>query len=96
MRGYPRGTKFLFQLTDTHMQSHQCLTPKQIRPGRADVDEIGTAVRWEMPPLKPRFWLLHSTVQPTSAEQILVSYPPDWLDQMHFVYGSPTNTILES
>ena len=56
LRGYPRGTQFLFQhMTDTHMQSQQWQIPKQIRPDRIDIDEIETSGRWEMPPRKPRF-----------------------------------------
>lgn len=56
LRGYPRGTQFLFQhMTDEHMQSQQWQVPRQIRPDRVDIDEIPTMGRWEMPPQTPRF-----------------------------------------
>lgn len=56
LRGYPRGTQFLFQhMTDEHMQSQKWQVPNQIRPDRVDIEEIPTMSRWEMPPLTPRF-----------------------------------------
>ena len=56
LRGYPRGTQFLFQhMTDEHMQSAKWQVPQQIHPDRVDMKEIETRGRWEMPPKKPRF-----------------------------------------
>ena len=56
MRGYPRGTQYLFQhMTDDHMQSAQWLVSKQVRPDRADMAEFDKRGRWEMPPREPRF-----------------------------------------
>ena len=55
-RGYPRGTQYLFQhMTDEHMQSQKWQVPKQIHPDRADMKQIETMGRWEMPPREPRF-----------------------------------------
>lgn len=56
LRGYPRGTQFLFQhMTDEHMQSQKWQVPEQVRPDRVDMKEIRTRGRWEMPPQTPRF-----------------------------------------
>jgi C-terminal processing protease CtpA/Prc len=56
LRGYPRGTQYLFQhMTDQHMQSQKWQTPQQVRPNGIDMKEIKTGRRWEMPPREPRF-----------------------------------------
>jgi C-terminal processing protease CtpA/Prc len=56
MRGYPRGTQYLFQhMTDEHMQSAQWLVSKQVRPDRVDMADFDKRGRWEMPPREPRF-----------------------------------------
>ena len=56
LRGYPRGTQFLFQhMTDEHMQSQKWQVPEQVRPDRVDMQTIRTRGRWEMPPQTPRF-----------------------------------------
>ncbi len=56
MRGYPRGTQYLFQhMTDQHMQSAQWLVAQQVRPDRVDMADFDKRGRWEMPPREPRF-----------------------------------------
>lgn len=56
MRGYPRGTQYLFQhMTDQHMQSAKWLVAKQVRPDRVDKSDFDKRGRWEMPPRTPRF-----------------------------------------
>ena len=56
LRGYPRGTQFLFQhMTDQHMQSQKWQVPQQVHPDRVDMREIKTTGRWEMPAQQPRF-----------------------------------------
>ncbi len=56
MRGYPRGTQYLFQhMTDTHMTSAKWLVSEQVRPDRVDMANFGSRPRWQMPPRKPRF-----------------------------------------
>ncbi|MEM6471112.1 MAG: S41 family peptidase [Planctomycetota bacterium] len=56
LRGYPRGTQYLFQhISDSHMQSAKWLIPQQIRPDRAEMANFDQRGRWEMPPREPRF-----------------------------------------
>ncbi len=56
MRGYPRGTQYLFQhMTDRHMQSAQWLVSKQVHPDRIDMASFDKLGRWEMPPREPQF-----------------------------------------
>lgn len=56
MRGYPRGTQYLFQhMTDDHMVSAKWLVSEQVRPDRVDMANFGSRQRWQMPPRKPRF-----------------------------------------
>lgn len=92
LRGYPKGTQFLFQhMTDEHMQSAKWQIPQQIRPDRVGMKEIETTGRWEMPPMKPRF-------QGTSVfitNQSAISYAESCMAivahyQLGEIIGSPT------
>jgi len=56
MRGYPKGTQYLFQhMTDKHLQSAKWLVPQQVRPDRSDMVNFEKGGRWQMPPREPRF-----------------------------------------
>lgn len=56
MRGYPRGTQYLFQhMSDEVLQSAKWLVADQIHPDRVDMVEFGARGRWQMPPREPRF-----------------------------------------
>ena len=56
MRGYPRGTQYLFQhMTDEHLMSAKWLVSEQVRPDRVDMASFGSRKRWQMPPRSPRF-----------------------------------------
>ena len=56
MRGYPRGTQYLFQhMTDEVLQSAKWLVADQVHPDRVDMVKFGARGRWQMPPRKPRF-----------------------------------------
>lgn len=56
MRGYPRGTQYLFQhLTDEHLQSAKWLVSEQVHPDRVDMKTFNERGRWQMPPREPRF-----------------------------------------
>lgn len=92
LRGYPRGTQFLFQhMTDKKLQSQKWQIPKILHPSGADMKEIETAGRWQMPPRSPRFKGKMVFITDASA----ISYAESCMSivanyQLGEIIGSPT------